>query len=106
MRAQNRRDPASGLGSSGKVKRWQERERLEPSAVWQTIAIVFLDFAFTAGLAALTVPGNTAIKPTELWIVTGTFAALAVTCFLAHWDVNRGRRTRRYELEELSPDND
>jgi membrane protein implicated in regulation of membrane protease activity len=74
--------------------------------VWQTIAILFAGFAFAAGFGALTVSGDAAIKPAVLWVLTSAFVALAATCFLAHWDVNRGRRTRQYETEELSPGSD
>jgi hypothetical protein len=84
-----------------RVRRWREREELEPSAVWQTVAILFLGCAFGAGVAALTVASDAGIGPAELWIFTGAFLALALTCFLAHWDVNRGRRVKEYETEEF-----
>jgi hypothetical protein len=90
-------------GAAGTVRRWQERERPEPSVVWQTVGILFVGLAVTAGICALTLPSDAAVGPAELWILTGASAALAVTCFLAHWDVNRGRRARQYEIEELPP---
>ncbi len=74
--------------------------------MWQTVAILFAGFACAAGFGALTVSGDAAVKPAVLWVLTGAFVALAATCFLAHWDVNRGRRTKQYETEELSPGND
>lgn len=92
--------------SDSRVRRWRKRDRPEPSVVWQTVAILFLGFAFATGAGALMVSKDAAIKPVELWILTGAFFALAITCFLAHWDVNRGRRSKQYETEELPPEHD
>lgn len=83
------------------VTHWRERERPGPSVVWQTVAIVFVGFAFAAGIGALTVPPDAAVRVSELWISAAAFATLALACFLAHWDVNRGRRHREYETERL-----
>jgi hypothetical protein len=91
-------------GSQGwrsRVSRRREWERPPPSVVWQTIAVLFLGFAFAAALSALTVARDTAVGPAKLWIGAAAFIGLAVTCFLAHWDVNRGRRAKCYETEEL-----
>jgi hypothetical protein len=65
------------------------------------MAIVFLGFAFAAAIGALTVPDEIAVRPSELSISAVAFAALATVCFLAHWDVNRGRRSKWYETEEV-----
>ena len=82
----------------------RERERPEPSVVWQTLAIAFVGFAFAAALAALTVPANVAIESGELWVAAGGFILAAGLCFGAHWDVNKGRRSRLIEVEELPTD--
>lgn len=102
----SRRAQDAEPGSGGRVKRWRKRDRPEPSVVWQTVAILFVGFAFAAAIGALTVSKDAVIKPVELWILTGAFLALSVSCFLAHWDVNRGRRTKQYETEELPPGDD
>jgi hypothetical protein len=81
----------------------RERERPEPSVVWQTLGVAFGGFAFTAGLAAATFAGRTSVRSVDLWIVTGAFILAAVLCFAAHRDVNRGRKSRWIELEELPP---
>jgi hypothetical protein len=81
----------------------RERERPEPSVVWQTLGVTFGGFAFAAALAAVTIGGRTPVRVIDLWIVTAGFALAAVLCFAAHRDVNRGRRSRWIELEELPP---
>ncbi|HET7508727.1 MAG TPA: hypothetical protein VFJ65_00620 [Solirubrobacterales bacterium] len=75
----------------------------EPSVVWQTFGFVFSGFAFATSLAALTLSGELAIRPVDLWIFTAAFVLAAVLCFVAHRDVNRGRRSRWIEREELPP---
>lgn len=89
--------------ADGAVRRWRKRERPEPSVVWQTVGILFVGLAATAGACALTLSGDATLVPRELWILTAALVALAATCFLAHWDVNRGRRVREYEIEDLPP---
>lgn len=81
----------------------REQERPEPSLVWQTLGVTFADLAFTTGLAALTLSEKLAVRPVDLWIATAGFALAAALCFAAHRDVNRGRRSRWIELEELPP---
>ena len=83
------------------VRHWREREKPEPSFIWQTTAVVFLGFAFAAAMGALTVPDEMAVRPSELSISAVAFLVLAIVCFLAHWDVNRGRTSRRYETKEV-----
>lgn len=89
--------------SSNWKRQIREWERPEPTAVWQTLGILFGGFAFALGVAALTVSGGTAVRPPDLWIAAAGFLLAALLCFAAHYDVNRGRRTRWIELEELPP---
>ena len=107
MRRHRRRvqeEPAKPeLVADGTVRRWRKRERPEPSVIWQTVGILFVGLAAASGVGALTLSDNAAISPGELWILTGTWTALAITCLLAHWDVNRGRRAKEYETEDLPP---
>ncbi|HEX6205344.1 MAG TPA: hypothetical protein VFZ29_06005 [Solirubrobacterales bacterium] len=79
----------------------RERERPEPSVVWQTLAITFAGFSFAAALGALTIAENGAVSSGELWIGAAGFLLAAVLCFAAHLDVNRGRRSKWVEVEEL-----
>lgn len=81
----------------------RERERPEPSVIWQTLGIAFAGFAFAIGLAALTLSPRLAVRPVDLWIAAAGFVLAAALCFAAHRDVNRGRRSRWIELEELPP---
>jgi type VI protein secretion system component VasK len=81
----------------------RERERLEPSSVWQALGIAFASFAFATALTALTLSGRLAVRPLDLWLIAGGLVLAAVLCFAAHRDVNRGRRSRWIELEELPP---
>jgi protein-S-isoprenylcysteine O-methyltransferase Ste14 len=84
----------------GTIRHWREREKPAASVIWQTVAIVIVGFAFAGALAALTLADNMQIRASELWIGAVAFALLSITCFLAHWDVNRGRRSRDVEIEE------
>lgn len=84
-------------------KQMRERERPEPSVVWQTLGVTFATFAFGTALAAVTIAGRTPVRVMDLWIVTAGFVLAAMLCFAAHRDVNRGRKSRWIELEELPP---
>ena len=92
--------------SAPNIRRWRERELPEPSVIWQTVAIVFVGFAFSAAIGALTVPRNGAVSARDLWILAASLAAMAALCARAHWDVNRGRKSSVREVEELPPDSD
>ena len=60
-----------------------------------------IGLAFAAALAALTAPSDAAVTGRELWLGAGLLFLWGVTCLLAHWDVNRGRRTREWEIEDV-----
>jgi membrane protein implicated in regulation of membrane protease activity len=79
----------------------RERERPGPSVIWQTLAVTFGGFAFAAALGALTIAGKAAVRPGELWVAAAGFFLAAVLCLAAHRDVNRGRKSRWIEVEEL-----
>lgn len=98
--------PAGHSRPTGTVQHWREREEPAATVIWQTVAFFFLAFAIGTGVAALTSDGAGAIQASELWISTGGLLALALVCFLAHWDVNRGRRGREYVLELVPRDDD
>lgn len=90
--------------SGGKIRRWREREKPEPSIVWQTVAIIALTSALATGIAALTVSPGAAVSPLVFGIASGVLLIYSATCFLAHWDSNRGRKSKEYEREELLSD--
>jgi hypothetical protein len=71
--------------------------------IWQTLAVTFGGFAFAAALGALTIAGDAAVRPAELWVAAAGFFLAAALCLAAHYDVNRGRRSRWVEVEELPP---
>jgi hypothetical protein len=92
--------PQEGAKGS-RTRRIRERERPEPSVVWQTVAIFLSGAGLAAGLGALTLSEGAMITRGQLWLLTGAFVTWAATCFLAHWDVNRGRKIKRREVEEV-----
>lgn len=101
--SRNRRGDASQSRTGGNKRRWREREKPEPSAFWQTLAVLFAGIAVTSFIAALTLPDQSEVLSLALWLLSVACAAQAITCFCAHWDVNRGRRSREFETEELPP---
>jgi hypothetical protein len=80
----------------------RECERPAPSVIWQTLAVTFGGFAFAAAFGALTIAGSAAVRPPELWVAAAGFFLAAALCVAAHYDVNRGRRSRWVEVEETS----
>lgn len=89
-----------------RVRRVRKREKPSPSSVWQTVAIVFLGFAFATGVSALTVADDVGVSVSELWVSTVALTFLGSICLFSHWDSNRGRRVREYEVEEEVDDID
>jgi len=87
--------------SGHKKRRWRKRESPEPSFIWQTGAIAFLTSTIGVVLLALTVADDARVSPAQLWVAAGGLILAAALCFAAHWDVNRGRRSKEYEAEEL-----
>jgi len=82
----------------------EERERPEPTAVWQTVGVVLIGFSVSAALAAVTISEDAVVTRRELWLLTAALLIWGATCLLAHLDVNRGRRARRFEVRELPGD--
>jgi hypothetical protein len=83
-----------------RIRRVEERDLPEPSDLWLTAAFFFLGCAVTTVTAALTLSRDAVVSPSVLWITTPWPIFVAGLCFLAHIDVNRGRRVKRYEIEE------
>jgi heme/copper-type cytochrome/quinol oxidase subunit 3 len=86
------------------TKNFEKREWPEPSAVWLSAAFFFLACAAGTLTAALTLSPESGVHPSQLWIATVALIVISVVCFLAHWDVNRGRKPKRYEVKELPRD--
>lgn len=99
--AQRRASPIAGDTNSGRVRQIRERERPEPSSVWLSGAFAFITCAVGTIIAALTLSAGAVVRPSELWIATGGLGLAGTLCLAAHWDVNRGRRAREREIEEV-----
>src|SRR6476646_4023625 len=78
----------------------QEREQPRVSEIWLRFSAGFLFCAIGTCISALTLSQEVEMRPSELWIVTGGLLLAATLCFLAHWDVNRGRRVKEREIKE------
>lgn len=103
------RSPSSG-DDRGK---WRvvKVERLVPaeSRIWLEVGLLMLTLSAGAALVALTLSEGVQISAVVLWTITAACVAQAVTCFVAHWSTNRGRKERRSEVieekwEDLGPD--
>jgi hypothetical protein len=99
--AQRRASPIAGDANSGRMRQIRERERPEPSSVWLNGAFAFITCAVGTIIAALTLSAGAVVRPSELWIATGGLVMAGALCLVAHWDVNRGRRTREREIEDV-----
>lgn len=80
------------------------REVPGPSVAWQNAGWTLLAVAFSAGLALVALQQNVPVSATVLWAVSIASAIQACLCFLAHWDSNRGRKTRVIEIVEEAGD--
>lgn len=78
----------------------EERELPDPSSVWSTAAFFFLACAVGTVTAALSLSPDAAVSSSAFWITTPWLILNAGLCALAHLDVNRGRKARRYEVQE------
>jgi hypothetical protein len=77
------------------------REVPRASSIWLHAALAVLPIAATVVLAALTVNPESAISLSLLlFVVAGFCIAITVIFLLSHWDTNRGRNTRAYEIRK------
>lgn len=84
------------------VEEWEQPER---SHVWREAGFLMLSVSAAAAFVALALSEDVAIRAPELWTITGCALILAVGCFLANHDVNRGRIPKRYiRFEEAGED--
>jgi hypothetical protein len=93
----------SGHSSPERVQRRvinrQEREMPDESSVWFNLGFAAISIAAGAATAAATVVHDPIIEAV-LWTVAACAALAALSYFLAHHDVNRGRRVKRSEVIE------
>jgi hypothetical protein len=83
------------------------RELPEPSTAWRGAGAVLVGIAVGVAIFAATLSENAPIsKATLAWIAAGLCLALALLCFLSHWDSNRGRKGKMVEIvdEEAGDD--
>ena len=63
-----------------------------------------LTFAASVVLTASTVSRSVGVGKPVLWTTAIASLIVATICFVAHWDVNRGRKVRHSEIEEEKED--
>jgi predicted benzoate:H+ symporter BenE len=79
------------------------RELPPPTTVWRGAGAVLIGIAVAVAISAATLPEDSPITKSVLaWIITALCLALAVTCFLSHWDTNRGRKPKVIEIVDES----
>lgn len=81
------------------------REIPEPSTVWRGAGAVFVGIAVAVAITAATLSDDAPVTKSQLaWIITALCVALAVLCFLSHWDTNRGRKRKTIEIVDEGED--
>lgn len=85
-------------------RQMEKREQPEPSTAWLAAAFALLSCAAATLVTSLTLSEGAAIQPSELLITAVSLAAMGMLCLLAHWDANRGRRSKRYLVKESPGD--
>lgn len=78
----------------------REREVPPESTVWAAAGVSMLTVAVGVIVSSIALSGDGKANAGILWTIAAASTVLALTCFLAHWDVNRGRRVRQAEIEE------
>lgn len=77
-----------------------EREVPAESRIWLDVGLLMFTVAVSAAFVALALSDDVKVRALELWIVAVAALLNAATCFVAHWDVNRGRKAKRSEVIE------
>lgn len=70
----------------------------EKSDAWLIAGWALLTTTVGVATTAATASERVIVLPQTVWVIVAALLALAVVCFLAHWDSNRGRRFRHYEV--------
>jgi predicted MFS family arabinose efflux permease len=79
------------------------RELPEPSTAWRGAGAALIGIAVGTAIFAATLSEDAPISKAALaWIAAGLCLALAILCFLSHWDSNRGRRGKVVEIVDES----
>jgi hypothetical protein len=86
--------------------RWvirSEWQKPDPSTAWRDAGWAAVAIAATAMLAAVLSNAEIPMIPLP-WAIGASSLSVAGLCFLAHFDVNRGRKAKRSEIiEEHQP---
>jgi predicted benzoate:H+ symporter BenE len=81
------------------------RELPEPSTAWRGAGAVLIGIAVGVAIFAATLSEAAPVTKSALaWIVAGLCLAMAVLCFVSHWDSNRGRRGKMVEIVDERAD--
>jgi uncharacterized membrane protein len=75
------------------------RELPGPSTAWRGAGAVLVGITVGMATFAATISEAAPISKSALaWIAAGLCFAMALLCFLSHWDVNRGRKRKTIEI--------
>ena len=75
------------------------RELPAPTTAWRGAGAVLIGIAVAVAISAATLSERSPITKTQLaWIITALCLALALLCFISHWDTNRGRKRKVVEI--------
>jgi uncharacterized membrane protein YoaK (UPF0700 family) len=84
-----------------------EREIPEKSEAWLIAGRTLLSIDVGVIVAAATASKQIGIRPETLWVIAAALLVVAVVCFFAHRDANRGRTFKQLEVfVEESEDDD
>ena len=107
MRQQRQaREQGDGHVDRGRRRRFTQHVREIPaeSNVWFNLGVAAMTIAAGAAIAAVGLVDHLRISEAVLWTVSAAAMVQAATCFVAHWDANRGRRVKRSVVEEEAED--
>lgn len=91
--------PGSSPESSPRAVIVQHRREMpKETDRWFHIGCTLLVFAGTVAIAAATVASGSTVHPQTLWVAAGLIAIGTIPIFVAHREVNRGRRMTDYEV--------
>lgn len=80
------------------------REIPAESSAWFNLGVTAMSIAAGAAIAAIGLVNHLRISEAVLWTIAAAAMVQAATCFVAHWDANRGRRVKRSVVEEEAED--
>ncbi len=93
--------------SARRQRRITRRVRLIPeaSSIWLVVAVTLVGIAASAAFFASTLADDAPITKSALgWAIAAVLVAFAIGCLLAHFDVNRGRKSKTFEIVDSDDD--